>query len=178
MRVVIDGNIGSGKSTQLRLLTEKGYNVKCEPIHDWPLKIFYEDSERWCFLLQMSILKSFCECECDIWERSPESSREVFWKTLKHTPEEENIYKYFYDTCAWKPDFHVYIRTSPEKCFERIKTRHQEGDMKISLDYLKMIDQSYERYISSCKQVLVIDGNKSPEEIHLEIIRCIKDVLG
>lgn len=175
-RIVIDGNIGSGKTTQLNLLSELGYVVHCEPIHEWPLKLFYEDKDRWAFLLQMTILKSFLEKDGLIWERSPESSREVFWKMLHQgAPEEESVYRYFYEKYSWSPDVHVYIRTDPEVCLQRITSRHQTGDVKIDLTYLTTVHQHYEDYISSrTNTVHIIDGNSSsPEEIHKEILRCI-----
>lgn len=180
--VVIDGNIGSGKSTQLRLLSDT-YTIKCEPIHEWPLNLFYEDSERWAFLLQMSILKSFTASEDDattIWERSPESSREVFWRILEKTKEEDDVYTYFYEKCGWTPDIHMYIRTDPVKCFERVSARHQDGDVKITLDYLEKVHESYEKYIASKgSKVTIIDGSSgTPEEIHKEILRCLRDVLA
>lgn len=174
-RIVIDGNIGSGKSTQLKMLSQKGYIVQCEPIDEWPLALFYEDSDRWAFLLQMSILKSFKERDAHVWERSPESSKEVFWSILSKTDSENDVYTYFYNECGWSPDIHVYIRTDPEKCFDRISTRFQDGDPKITKEYLQKVHESYERYISSKPRVQIIDGNKSPEEIHFEIIRCIID---
>lgn len=180
-RIVIDGNIGSGKSTQLKLLSGN-YTIKCEPIHEWPLKLFYEDTIRWAFLLQMSILKSFsCDEEpTTIWERSPESSREVFWKILQKTKEEDDVYTYFYEKCGWEPDVHMYIRTDPIKCFERVSGRHQEGDVKITLEYLEKVHESYEKYIESKgRNVTIIDGsNGTPEEIHMEIVRCLRDVLA
>jgi deoxyadenosine/deoxycytidine kinase len=184
-RIVIDGNIGSGKTTQLKLLSGT-LKVQCEPIHEWPLKLFYEDKTRWSFLLQMSILKSFLlereeENEEDasivVWERSPESSREVFWKMLSNDGttviEEEDVYLYFYERYAWTPDLHVYIRTSPEECFRRISNRHQVGDVKIDFEYVKKVHEYYEQYIGEKQNVLIIDGNKSSEEIHSEIVRCI-----
>lgn len=181
-KIVIDGNIGSGKSTQLKMLSQCGYNVQCEPIDEWPLRNFYEDPKRWAFLLQMSILKSFSsrKNEAEVWERSPESSKEVFWTIMdEHTNTEENdVYTYFYEKCGWYPDIHMYIRTDPEKCFERISKRFQEGDMKITQEYLQKVHASYERYIDSKgSNVKIIDGNQTPEEIHSEIIRCIRDVL-
>ena len=176
-RLVIDGNIGSGKSTQLKLLASQ-YKVRCEPIEDWPLKEFYEDKHRWAFLLQMTILKSFVEDDLtSIWERSPESSRLVFWKMLRHngigSDEEDLVYSFFYERNAWSPDVHVYIRTSPEKCYERISKRHQEGDSKITLEYLKEVHEYYEEYISSKPNVIIIEGDQPSEKIHENI----KDVL-
>ena len=176
-RLVIDGNIGSGKSTQLKLLASQ-YKVRCEPIEDWPLKEFYEDKKRWAFLLQMTILKSFVEDDLtSIWERSPESSRLVFWKMLRQkgigTDEEDLVYSFFYERNAWSPDIHVYIRTSPEKCYERISKRYQEGDSKITLEYLNEVHEYYEEYISSKPNVIIIEGDQPSEKIHENI----KDVL-
>jgi deoxyadenosine/deoxycytidine kinase len=178
-RIVIDGNIGSGKTTQLKLLSGT-LNVQCEPIHEWPLNLFYEDKPRWSFLLQMSILKSFLlerKEEDVVWERSPESSREVFWKMLSDdgttVTEEDDVYRYFYERYAWTPDIHVYIRTSPEECFRRISNRYQVGDVKIDLEYVKKVHEYYEQYIGEKGHVIIIDGNKSSEEIHSEIVRCI-----
>ena len=173
-RIVIDGNIGSGKTTQLNLLSGLGYKVNCEPIHEWPLELFYKDKCRWAFLLQMSILKSFLDKDGLIWERSPESSREVFWKMLgQGTSEEEGVYRYFYEKYSWSPDVHIYIRTDPDVCLDRITSRKQTGDTRIDLEYLTTVHRYYEEYISS-KSVHIIDGNKSsPEEIHTEILRCI-----
>lgn len=183
-KITIDGNIGSGKTTQLNLLRERlGYTIHKEPIQDWPLKLFYEDKKRWAFLLQLAILKSFhSEREgSGVWERSPESSREVFWKMLRgsYTDEEDDVYRYFYESFSWEPDVHVYIRTDPEECFERISKRHQEGDSKIDVEYLRLVHEFYEEYIRTKENVRVIDGNKkSSEEIHDEIVRCIRGALA
>lgn len=180
-KITIDGNIGSGKTTQLNLLRERlGYTVYKEPIQEWPLKLFYEDKKRWAFLLQLAILKSFHDSQDGdgggVWERSPESSREVFWKMLRgsYTDEEDDVYRYFYELFSWEPDVHVYIRTDPDECFERISKRHQEGDSKIDVEYLRSVHEFYEEYVRTKKDVRIIDGNKSSEEIHDEIVRCIR----
>lgn len=177
-RIVIDGNIGSGKTTQLKKLD--GFRVQCEPINEWPLKEFYEDKHRWAFLLQMSILKSFVKNgnECGVvWERSPESSKNVFWTMLRNegigTDEEDTVYKFFYEQNAWKPDVHMYIRTTPEECYRRITERLQTGDSRISIEYLKKVHDYYEKYIANDSSVIIIDGHQNPEKIHEDI----KDVL-
>ena len=56
MKSVIDGNIGCGKTTQLKILENIGFNVRYEPIEDWPLDLFYSDMERWGFLFQIVVL--------------------------------------------------------------------------------------------------------------------------
>lgn len=176
LRVVIDGNIGSGKTTQLKMFADEGFSVRCEPLQDWPLRDFYENKERWAFLLQMSILKSFVEQNDNVifWERSPESSSDVFWKMLRNkgigTDEEELVYKFFYKKNAWSPDIHIYIRTDPKICYERIsKKRTQDGDSTITYEYLKDVHMYYEDYIATKPNVIIINGDDDPEKIHDDI---------
>ena len=56
--VAIEGNIGSGKSTALSELKDRGYTVVKEPIEHWSdaLNLFYTDPEKYSFLLQTRIL--------------------------------------------------------------------------------------------------------------------------
>ena len=60
MIVVIDGNIGSGKSTQVEMLKDL-YTVHREPLDQWGnlLKWFYADPKRWALTFQMKVLKCF-----------------------------------------------------------------------------------------------------------------------
>jgi deoxyadenosine/deoxycytidine kinase len=178
MRVVIDGNIASGKSTQIELLKSE-YKVLSERIQDWPLDLFYKDQSRWAFLLQFSILKSFSvnKDSYDVFERSPESSRDVFWKMLVTdeivTHEEDHIYRYFWGLNGWVPDVYIYILTPPEVCFERLTKRHQDGDSIITLGYLQKIHMYYTDYMQQ-KKIYVIDGTLDPHEINKKI----RDILG
>jgi deoxyadenosine/deoxycytidine kinase len=84
MKVVIDGNIGSGKTTQLNLLEKVGWTVQREPIDDWPLELFYKDKSRWALLLQMKILQTLQPVKTKdvvVYERCLLSTRYVFWDT-------------------------------------------------------------------------------------------------
>ncbi len=172
----IDGNIGSGKSTQIKKLE----GALPEPIDEWPLDLFYGDKKRWSFLLQLSILRSFINMKKHkkgIFERSPESSIKVFWKMLVDdnvvNPTENDVCSYFYDTTGWSPDVHIYIRTNPEVCYERICSRTQTGDNGITLEYLNKLHEYYEEYIKT-RTSYVIDGHQDPEEIHKQIKEIIR----
>ena len=116
MKIVIDGNIGSGKTTQLGLLEKKGWQVRREPIDDWPLEEFYKDPSRWAYLLHMRILQTLRPIRSErpvIYERSLMSSRWVFWPVLQRqghvTPAEHTSYDQFYDQYAWYPDLYIFL---------------------------------------------------------------------
>lgn len=183
MKIVIDGNIGAGKTTQLGLLEKKGYNVKKEPIDKWPLKEFYEDPSRWAFLFHMRIIQTRRPSKNEgtvIYERSLQSSFHVFWKLMKNkglvTTMEDQIYSYFYEKECWFPDLYIYLSKDPEKAFEHVRDRHQAGDDGVTLEYLKELDDEYKKLLLSipCK-VHVLNANRSVEEIQKDILRIIKE---
>jgi len=184
MKVVIDGNIGSGKTTQLNLLEEKGWRVQREPIDDWPLELFYKDKSRWALLLQMKILQTLQplktkETDVVVYERCLLSTRHVFWEHLLQKklvrPEENDVYSYQYEKDTWFPDVYIFLSKTPEVAFHHIKKRKQSGDSGVSLEYLKDLDVLYTRMLMNvpCK-VHVINGHQSPEDIHQQILSLLK----
>ena len=186
MRIVIDGNIGSGKSTQINMLKDLGFKCHKEPIEKWPLDLFYKDKSRWGFLLQMKILETYTTPEDDcIYERCLQSSKDVFWYNLFVnnivTQTENDVYIEWYNKVVWHPDVNIYLRSYPEECYQRIQTREQTGDSAVSLDYIRQIHDYYElvsyRFRKMQKNrkhyVIIVDG-KTPEQIHKEIISVLK----
>lgn len=176
--IVIDGNIGAGKTTQLDLLEKKGFKVRREPLDKWPLKEFYEDPSRWAFFFHMVLLKTQKPPSSSrvIYERSLYSSRYVFWKVLVNqghvTPQEDETYDYFWNKFAWRPKLFIYLAKDPEIAFEHIQKRNQAGDSGITLEYLKLLDENYKELIRCIPcRVVVINANKPAEEIHEEIYR-------
>jgi deoxyadenosine/deoxycytidine kinase len=178
-KIVIDGNIGAGKTTQINRLQEMLYNVKKEPIHLWPLELFYSDPKRWAFLFQMMILKTLTpDTKSCIYERCPLSSLEVFWQILDKHPEEDKAYRAYYRDYGWSPDIYIYIDTPPDECMKRINSRTQDGDSGVSIDYLKTLDQKYtEMYTNmNCKKY-ILDGTQCEKRIHQNILNIINEVL-
>jgi deoxyadenosine/deoxycytidine kinase len=176
MRIVIDGNIGSGKTTQLNLLEQKGWKVQREPIDDWPLELFYSDKSRWALLLQLKILQTLRPSEGTVvYERCLLSTRHVFWEYLLRNglvrEEEDDVYRRQYEKDAWYPDVYIFLSKDPDIAFEHIQGRQQTGDSEVSLDYLKDLFVLYKELLLKIEcPCHVIDANKSPEEIHSEIL--------
>ena len=179
MKIVIDGNIGSGKTTQLNLLEKKGFKVQREPIEKWPLDLYYSDPKRWGFLFQMLILQTLKTVPgFVIYERSPLSSKEVFWNIMEKTELEDQVYTTAYEKDAWYPDVYIYIDTMPKLCHAHIQHRIQEGDSGVSLDYLELLDRKYKDMIKNkvhC-EYFIVNGNESIEEINKNIIEILEQL--
>jgi deoxyadenosine/deoxycytidine kinase len=176
-RIVIDGNIGSGKTTQLGLLEQKGWEVRREPIDKWPLEEFYQDPKRWAFFFHMVILQTLRPIKSDrpiIYERSLLSSRWVFWPVLVKngfvTPGEHAMYDKYYEHYSWLPDIYIFLSKDRDLAWEHIQKRGQAGDSGITKEYLEELGVEYENLLRSvpCK-VFVVNANRTAEEIHSEI---------
>lgn len=176
MKIVIDGNIGAGKTTQLNLLEQKGFKVHREPIEKWPLELFYSDPTRWGLTFQLIILETL-EPKDGVHERCPLSSKDVFWKGLPKTPEEEHVYEWAYGHHGWGPDIYIYLNKSPEVCMKHIQTRKQVGDSGVSMELLKSLEKNYlEMFENLTCPKFMIDASESPEKIHQSILNVLSEI--
>jgi deoxyadenosine/deoxycytidine kinase len=182
-RIVIDGNIGSGKTTQLDLLEKKGWTVQREPIANWPLEAFYKDPSRWAFYFHMVILQTLRPIETTrpvIYERGLMASRWVFWPLMVSkglvTSGEEKTYAIFYEQLSWFPDVYIFLAKNLDLAWSHIQKRHQSGDSGVTRKYLNELDEGYTIMLRNnvpCK-VHIVDANRTPEEIHEEICQLLK----
>ena len=177
MKIVIDGIIASGKSTQLNLLEKRGFTVQREPIEKWPLDLYYSDPERWGFLFQMLILQTLKTLPgFVIYERSPLSSKEVFWEIMEKTKIEDQVYTTAFNNDVWMPDVYIFIDTPVHVAYSRLKNRKQEGDTSVSYEYLETLDSKYRDMFN--KKVLcdkfIVDGCASEFEINKHIFNIIQ----
>lgn len=180
MKIVIDGLIGAGKSTQVDIISKLTHqHVVKEPIQEWPLDLFYSNPQRWGFLMQVAVLNSYANLQFQngIFERCPESTRAVFWQNLVNTgtvtSEEDRIFQVLFERLTWEPNVTVFVDKSPELCFEHIQGRGQEGDSKITLEYLKNLHKLYMEYVSKNTSIQVVDGNRPIEEVTKDILKII-----
>lgn len=183
MKIVIDGIIGAGKTTQLDLLEQKGLTVKREPIHEWPLELFYSDMSRWALTLQLAIfqtLQPIDSLDPVVYERTILASRYVFWELLKQQDKvkavEDSIHERAFEKYLWHPDVYIYLAADPQTAFERIQVRKQVGDQGVTFEYLKDIHGLYQKLVSKmpCYVHIVKTDGRTAEEIHEEILRIIQ----
>ncbi len=179
MKLVIDGNIGSGKTTQLTKLEENGFRVKREPIDEWPLELYYSDPIKWGLYFQLIVLKShsytFSDCS-GIYERFPGSGTQVFWPLMEKNSAEDSVYQEMYKRHGWNPDVYVWINTSPEQCLHNMKNRKQSGDTSVSLEYLEKLHSNYENMFSSMNCLkFEINGNNTINSVHEQILKIVNE---
>jgi len=90
-----------------------------------------------------------------ITERSVLSSQYVFAKNLlqngEMVKEDYEILSAILDSfdIMYKPNVIIYIRTSPEKCMQRISKRSREGEHNIDLQYITNLHLIHEEWIQS-----------------------------
>ena len=181
MKFVIDGNIGAGKSTQLGMLERLGLFVKREPIHEWPLDLFYDDMSRWALTLQLAVMQTHQPTD-EHWstpvfyERSLLASRYVFWENMKQKDlvkaAEDVVHERAYNTYKWYPDVYIYLASDPNENFRHIQSRGQTGDKGRSLEYLESIDNLYEKLLMNipCRAHVVDTLGCTPAQVHVKIL--------
>ncbi len=205
MLISIEGNIGSGKSTLVEYLKSLGnYIFVDEPVNEWltikdkdgsnALECFYKNKEKNAFCFQvlayitrlkklMDKLKNKPEDVIIITERSIETDRNVFAKMLYEdgflSSIEWETYNYWFDTFkdVSKVDLIIYIKTSPEKCLERINKRNRVEESGIKLDYLVKCNKYHDDWLQLLNEnIIIIDGHKSVDEIRNEVIDIINNL--
>ncbi len=194
MNVVIDGNIGCGKSTVLEALKNANNNlfkVVSEDIESWKpyLEQFYQNMDKYALSFQMKVLLHHINNkfnnkyeDLNILERSPLSCIHIFGQNLLNSNIISNLdmqlMKDYNNQFGWIPNIIIYIKTDPEICQSRINVRHRNGEDGIPLEYLKSIDKLYnEMYIDNKVNelynkninIIVIDGNEDKDTVYNNI---------
>jgi hypothetical protein len=190
--LVVAGNIGAGKSSLVRLLSERlRFRPYYEPVAENPyLEDFYKDMPAWAFHSQLFFLsyrlRSHRALMDDphsvVQDRSLYEDAEVFARNLydRGTMSERDWLTYFglYETMAGllpSPDLVVYIRASVETLKSRIAARGRGFEAAIPDEYLESLGSLYESWIEGfdLAPVLVVPGDRLDfvsESGHLEAI--------
>lgn len=201
MHVAIAGNIGSGKTTLTRLMAKHlGWKPHFEDVDNNPyLHSFYEDMQRWSFNLQVYFLNSRFRQVVEI-RKSGENiiqDRTIFEDAhifapnlhsmnLMSTRDFDNYSALFELMSSFidPPDLLIYLRASVSTLVEQIQSRGREYEESIRLDYLKLLNERYENWISSYKlgKLLIIDVDNlnfnEPEDLSVVIEKVNAEVHG
>ncbi len=174
--LVIEGNIGAGKTTLAQMISEK-YKTKLvlEQFADNPfLPKFYENQQQYSFPLEMAFLAERYNqlnrelSHFDLFSRFTISDY-YFMKSLifaQNTlqPDEYNLYRQFftiiYDKMP-KPDLYVYLHKDADLLLKNIAERGRDYETFITKEYLDKITQGYFSYFRQQTDfpILIIDTN-------------------
>lgn len=173
--VVVDGNIGAGKTTLMSLLEARGLSVVTEPVDVWcsgyehrgitetsPISMYYEDPVRNAVPFQLHVLTTCVKKMTDAFDSAGDApvviERDPFDLDLfiEDNFREERFsafeHRVFCDLVAairrLVPAERVgcvYLRLSPEKCLARIRKRMRTAEMTIGLEYLTGLHDLHER---------------------------------
>jgi len=162
--ISIAGNIGSGKSSLTRLLAKRfNWLPYYESVNDNPyLTDFYADMNRWSFNLQIYFLAHRFNIHKDINEkpnsviqdRSIYEDVEIFARNLhkmgKMSDRDHETYTSLFKEMTYyltPPDVLVYLKADIKTLVNQIKLRGREFEKGIDIDYLKLLNESYEGWI-------------------------------
>jgi hypothetical protein len=174
--VGIAGNIGSGKSSLTRLLSERtGWSPCYESVDDNPyLNDFYADMPRWSFALQVYFLshrfrshKAIVEGRKSvILDRVIYEDAEIFARTLfdigKMDERDYRNYEALYGVMTAylrPPDLLVYLKASVPTLQRQIAARGRGMERSIQREYLERLNAKYGEWIGSYRlgKVLTVD---------------------
>ncbi len=163
--VAIAGNIGAGKSSLTRLLSEFfGWEPYYEQVDDNPyLSDFYEDMRRWSFNLQVFFLSSRFNHQRliegnghsvvqdrSIYEDAEIFARNLFEMGLMAQRDFENYTSLFGIMTSYlqPPDLLVYLRASVPTLVRHIQARGRSFETTIRIEYLEQLNRRYEDWIN------------------------------
>ncbi len=174
--LVIEGNIGAGKTTLASKLS-MDFNAKLvlEQFADNPfLPKFYADKERYSFPLELSFLADrYNQIKKEVLH--PELFQQLLISDYYFTKsaifagntlqkDEYRLFRKLFNIVFEslpKPDLYVYLHLSTENLVRNIKKRGREYEQKIDPEYLETIQQGYFSYLKQITQfpVLILDTN-------------------
>jgi deoxyadenosine/deoxycytidine kinase len=174
--LVIEGNIGAGKTTLAKMIAQE-FNAQLvlEQFADNPfLPKFYNDQERYSFPLELSFLA----------DRYYQIKKQVFSPDLFHSlivadyffaksaifaqntlkDDEYRLFRQIFDIVFEsmpKPDLYVYIHADSGQLLKNIKVRGRDYEQNISAEYLDNIKNGYFSFFKQISNfpILVVDVN-------------------
>jgi len=187
--IAIAGNIGAGKTT---LTTQLGkhfnWEVQYESTDDNPyLSDFYTDMQRWSFNLQIYFLNSRLRQLLDILKgnRTVIQDRTIYEDAYIFAPNLHDMglmttrdfrnYQSLFETMSSQiqaPDLLIYLKASISTLVDHIHQRGRDYEGNISIEYLKRLNEKYEKWIDGYDKgkLLIINSDEvdfigNPEDL-------------
>lgn len=185
LMLLIEGNIGAGKTTVGRRIAASGeFGFIEEPTSVWRegfasnmLELFYSDTQRWAFTFQICAfvtraktwheIRKLTDHNRVLLERSIFCDRYVFaencYRSGLFTEAEYQLYinmwEFMMSQFCDEPDVILYLRTPADICMERIMARGRSEEVGIPIEYLLELEQLHDDWLLDNPKTVVLDGN-------------------
>lgn len=174
--LVIEGNIGAGKTSLASLLAEEtNSRLVLEAFSDNPfLPKFYKEPDRYAFQLELSFLSErYHQIKTelghpDLFGQAVISdyylAKSFIFSKYNLKDDEMKLFEKLFSIInlqAPKPDLYVYLHLPVEMLLENIKQRGRSYEKHIRYDYLKEVQEGYFGFFKSQQKmkILVIDSS-------------------
>lgn len=177
---ILEGNIGAGKSTFLRLVAQHLPQIEVipEPMATWQQPVngesilanFFQDTPRWAYTFET--LTMMCRVTdhlaqqqkgpLRILERSIYSGHYCFaqngFKQHFMSELEWSMYNQWFNFLipgkCHPPHGFIYLRAEPKTVYQRIKRRNRSEESSVPLEYLQQIHDRHEEFLIKKENVL------------------------
>jgi deoxyadenosine/deoxycytidine kinase len=175
--VVIEGNIGSGKTTLAsRIADEFNARLILERFEDNPfLPKFYDDPKKYSFALELSFLASrYRQLKDEFGNQDLFKlftiadyyfSKSLIFAASTLRGDIYNLYRQIFYTIYGslpKPDLYIYLHLKPERLIQNIAKRGRDYEKTITTEYLQGIQNNYFTFFrqNPGNKYLIIDINE------------------
>ncbi len=195
MHIGIAGNIGSGKTTLTRMLSEHyGWTPKYEAVTYNPyIEDYYRDIHRWSFNMEVYFLTQRFR---DILEISRSDETIIQDRTIlegvyifaSNNMDMGNIserdFRTYMDlfelmmSLVRLPDLLIYLKSSIPRLVEKIQKRGRDYEKSMSIEYLTGLNDKYEKWIAEYPgEILTVNADSLDFENRPEDFSSITDMI-
>lgn len=198
--IVVDGVVGSGKTTLMNILTEElGVSGFEEPVTDNPiLGKFYHDRKRYAFPLQIFFLNRRFRMLKEAQENKASSVMDrsiygdvIFAKLLHDGGDmEKDEFMLYQDLLTnmldhiQAPKLMIYLRADVDTAIGRIESRGRDYEQIVERDYWERLNKEYEDYFSAynLSKLLIIETKDyniiGSEEDRNKVVELVRKALA
>ena len=198
--IVVDGVVGSGKTTLMNILKEElevsGFE---EPVTDNPiLGKFYHDRKRYAFPLQIFFLNRRFRMLKEAQAKKVSSVMDrsiygdvIFAKLLHDGGDmEKDEFDLYQDLLTnmldhiEAPKLMIYLRADVDTAIDRIEKRGRDYEQIVERDYWERLNREYEAYFSAynLSKLLIIEAKdydiRDSEEDRKKVVQLVREALA